>query len=74
MFEEIRELVSEVFGIDEDEVTLELSQQTLDKWDSLNHLKLITAVEEEFNINFTMDDIEEISNVAKLVEVIGKYK
>lgn len=74
MFEEIKELVSEVFGIEEDEVTSELSQQTLDKWDSMNHLKLVTAVEEEFDINFTMDDIEEITSIEKLVEILEKKR
>ncbi len=74
MNDEIKELVSEIFGIDEDDVTLELSQQTLNNWDSMNHLKLVTAVEEEFDISLTMDDIEEISTVAKLVEIIEKYK
>lgn len=74
MNDEIKELVSEVFGIDEDEVTLEVSQQSLANWDSMNHLKLVTAVEEEFEISLTMDDIENITDVKKLTEIIEKYK
>ena len=74
MNDDVKELISEVFGIDEDDVTLELSQQTLDNWDSMNHLKLVTAVEEEFDVSLTMDDIEEITSIAKLIDILEKYK
>lgn len=74
MNEEIKEQISEIFEIDEDDVTLELSQQTLNNWDSMNHLKLVTSDEEEFDISLMMNDIEEISTVTKLVEVTEKCK
>lgn len=74
MNQEIKELVAEVFNIDESEVTPNLSQDTLDNWDSLNHLQLVTAVEEEFNISLTMDEIDEITNIEKLINVINSRK
>jgi len=74
MDEEIKELVAEVFNIKENDVVPTLSQDTLDNWDSLNHLKLITAVEEEFDINLTMDEIDEITNIEKLISVINLHK
>lgn len=74
MDEELKELVAEVFNIKEKNVTPELSQDNLDNWDSMNHLKLITAVEEELDINLTMDEIEEITSIAKLISIIEGHK
>ena len=74
MDEEIKELVAEVFNIDEADVIPGLSQETLDNWDSLNHLKLVTAIEQEFKINLSMDEIDEIINVEKLIAVINTHK
>lgn len=74
MEDEIKELVAEVFNISEDDVTPALSQDTLDNWDSLNHLQLVTAVEEEFDISLTMDEIDEITNIEKLTSVINSHK
>ena len=74
MEENIKEIVSEVFGVDEDDVTPDTSPENLDNWDSMNHLKLVTAVEEEFDVSLTMDDIEEITSIAKLIDILEKYK
>jgi len=74
MDDEIKELVAEIFNIEEEDVIPALSQDTLDNWDSLNHLKLVTAVEQEFNISLTMDEIDDITNVEKLVAVINTHK
>jgi acyl carrier protein len=74
MDEQVKELVAEVFNINEDAVTPELSQETLDNWDSMNHLRLVTAVEEEFDISLTMDEIEAITSLEKLINVINAHK
>ena len=33
----------------------DLSRETVDDWDSLNHLRLVTAVEQVFGIGLTME-------------------
>ena len=73
MEESIKEMVSEVFGIDEEDVTPDTSPETIDNWDSMNHLKLVTAIEEEFSINLTMDEVESITNVKTLMDVVQSY-
>ncbi len=73
MEENIKEIVSEVFGVDEEDVTPDTSPETIDNWDSMNHLKLVTAIEEEFSINLTMDEVESITNVKTLMDVVQSY-
>jgi len=71
--ESIKEIVSEVFGVDEEDVTPDTSPETIDNWDSMNHLKLVTAIEEEFSINLTMNEVESITNVGTLMDVVQSY-
>jgi len=73
MEEQLIELVADFFDIEEDQVTDQLSGDSVDDWDSLRHLQLITAVEGEFNIKLSMAEIESINNFGRLKELINKY-
>lgn len=50
-------IVSEVLGIPIDAVSEDLSSDETPEWDSLNHLRLVTALEEELSIQLTMDEV-----------------
>jgi len=63
----IKEVISSVFEIPMHEINNQSSPETIDKWDSINHMKLITALEEEFKIEFTDEEILEMQNV-KLIK------
>ena len=43
-------------------------------WDSLTHLELIAAVEEEFGIKFTFSEVMQFNNVGDMMDVIRKIK
>ncbi len=40
-------------------------------WDSLAHVKLILAVEEEFGVKLSFDQVAKIKSVADLKQIIG---
>lgn len=39
-------------------------------WDSFNHVNLILEIEIEFGIRFSNEEISELQNVGKLIELI----
>lgn len=41
-------------------------------WDSLTHIQLIAAVQDEFKINFAVEDVANVKNVGELVDLIMK--
>jgi acyl carrier protein len=51
-------------------LTMSSSKETLSNWDSINHLNLIVELESELNINFAPEEIETITSVVKIIEVI----
>jgi len=64
------EIVADIFFLDEDEVKPALTPDDVDLWDSLNHLRLITAVETEFDVSFSMSDIQSIDSISRLNDLI----
>ena len=50
------------------------SPQTIERWDSLNHLKLITAIESEFSIRLRMQTVLKINDIAALVAAVQSHR
>ena len=67
----VEEIFSECFGIPVAEVNDDIQYQSIEKWDSLNHLRFTTMLEEEFDIELDMDDIIDMSSVAKVKEILS---
>jgi acyl carrier protein len=42
-------------------------------WDSVSHIQLIFAIEEEFDIKFSMRDLEAIEDVGSLVSTVRRH-
>lgn len=56
--------------------TISLGEETtaddIEGWDSLRHITLISAIEDEFDVEFEMKDIVGLKNVGELVDVITR--
>ena len=65
----IQQIMADVFEKSVEQISLDSTQDDIDSWDSLRHLNLIVALEEEFGIELP---IEEIGNLIsfKLINII----
>jgi len=68
--ERTRTLVAEVFGLPVEQVTLETSQQTIEDWDSLNVLNVLMAIEGEFDVTVSPEEVASFVSVEKILEVL----
>ena len=57
----------------EEAILTDLKYQDIDQWDSLGHMSMIGALEDEFDIMFEMDDIIDFSSFIKGKETLAKY-
>lgn len=58
----LRMVIADVFGLDPQEVGPDTSIETVEAWDSLQHLTVVLALEEEFDIR--LGDEETIAAVS----------
>lgn len=72
--EEIFDRLNTVFRDFFDDEDIELDEETtaddIDDWDSLNHITLMAAVEDEFGIRFTMGEVSGMKNVGEMAQII----
>jgi len=61
----------EVFDDESLVVSDTLSTETLSAWDSLGHIRLISALEDDLAITFTLEEIESMTSVAKILAVLA---
>ena len=59
----LREVMSAVFGIDPTVIAGDASSATIAEWDSVRHLQLMLALEEEFNVQFEADELVSLRSV-----------
>tara|TARA_B100000886_G_C20400552_1_gene482388 strand:- start:89 stop:328 length:240 start_codon:yes stop_codon:yes gene_type:complete len=63
----------ETFSVKDDSLKKNLEYNSIDEWDSIGHMNLISALEENFKISFETDDIVDFSSYEKGKEIIKKY-
>jgi acyl carrier protein len=65
---------SDVFQIPLDEVTMQSSPENIATWDSLQHLNLVLALEQEFRIQFTPEEVEQLLSVEVAAAVLEEKR
>ena len=71
IYERLNEVFRDFFDDDEIELTPETTAEDIEDWDSLNHITLMSAVEEEFGVRFTMGQVSGMKNVGEMAEIIA---
>ena len=70
--EKYTKVFCETFAISADQ-TVGLKYQGIDAWDSVGHMGLVAALEDEFGIMMDTDDIIDLSSFEKGKEILAKY-
>lgn len=65
----ILEVMSSVFEVELTSLNEDSSIDNIENWDSIRHLNLILALEEEFNITIPDEEVGDLVNY-KLIELI----
>jgi acyl carrier protein len=70
MHKSIEEIISGVLKLSIKEITNDVLMKDTDAWDSLSHMSLILALEEEYVIEFSMDEIVSMVSVLSIREIV----
>jgi acyl carrier protein len=73
-FEQVRNIASDIFGIPVDRITAESSPETIENWDSMQHLNLVLAIEEKFGVQLDPEDIEQMKNIGAVAALVEKLQ
>ncbi len=59
-----------VFSDTELSISAATSASDISDWDSLTQIRLLMAMEQTFEIQFSLDEVEDLQNVGEIVELI----
>jgi acyl carrier protein len=66
MTEVIKRVMSQILGVEASDIVADSSPETIERWDSLKHMQLIMALEDELGIQFPDEVIPELINFATI--------
>ena len=70
IYERLNNVFRDVFDDDSICVKPETTSNDIEDWDSLEHINLVVAVEQEFGMKFNMNEVTTMKNVGEMVEII----
>lgn len=63
----------ETFSLSEQDLNNDVAMGSINDWDSVGHVGLITTIEDEFNLMFETEDILNFTSYEKGKEIMKKY-
>lgn len=72
MEEKVISLLSNLFKVDKSELSLESTDESIAKWDSLGHLNMVLSLEKEFKIKVNTMEALQLDSIQKIVTLLEK--
>jgi len=63
-------IASDIFNVPLAALSLTSSPETVERWDSVQHLSFVLALEEAFHIEVSPENIEQIRNLGDAVTLV----
>lgn len=70
--DKLNKILAKHLGLSENKLTDDVSYDLEARWDSVTHLKMISDIEETFNIEFDIDEITSLETIGKIRELVNK--
>jgi acyl carrier protein len=71
--EKLNSIIASVLKLSPEKASENLSMNDVAAWDSLSHMGLIVAIEDEFKIEMSGDDIAEMTSFDAIRRIVVKY-
>ena len=69
----LEKIVSNILRRENISLTMDMTAPDVEGWDSLNHVQILFAIEEELGIKFPINEIQNLNTIGDLVELMNKY-
>lgn len=66
----VRRITADVLEVPQDRILADSSSENVENWDSVHHLNLVLALEQEFGLQFEPEEIDEMNSVQHILVVL----
>jgi acyl carrier protein len=68
----LQPIFRDIFDQNDLTVVRESNADNIEGWDSLTHMNLVVAIEQEFKIKFALGELQALKNVGEMVDLMQK--
>jgi len=69
--DQLIKIIADVLELDTEDLSPEMGPETLEEWDSVNALRILTSVETDLGVRLTMKNFMDAKNIRQLANAIG---
>ncbi len=70
IIDQLRSIFQDTFTENTHEFSINTIRDDVEEWDSLSHIRLLTAIETHFGVQFDLDEIGDMTDVATIVDLL----
>ncbi len=70
VFDRVRAIAADVFKVPPSEITPQSTPETVANWDSVQHLNLVLALEQEFDLQFEPEEMDGMVGIDRILAVL----
>lgn len=70
VLEQVRTIASDIFSVPVARIQTDSTPETIESWDSIQHLNLALTLEERFSVQLSPEEIERMRNIGEIVKLI----
>ena len=70
ILDQVRRIAADIFNMPLEQMAAESSPDSVENWDSLQHLNLVLALEQNFGLVFAPEEIEQMLNIKLVVTLV----
>ena len=72
LFERLRRIAADVLEVTPRQITESVLSETMETWDSVHHLNLVLALEQEFHLQFEPEEIDDMTSIPSVLVVLDR--
>jgi acyl carrier protein len=71
---EVKIIIAKILNLPESSLDVDTDMSEISEWDSMSNIRILSTLEEHYNILFPEDDVFDLTSVSALAEEIEKIK
>lgn len=73
MMSEFQKTLMEIFKLSDSEFHNNLTKDEIVRWDSLGHINLVTKIEKQYGVRFSIEEILELNSINDIILLLKKH-
>ena len=71
IFEKVRAIAADILQVKSSALSADSSPETVESWDSVQHLNMTLALEESFGFQFSPEEMDRMKNLGRIAEIVA---